>query len=49
MDKEGKNPMPVCGIPFWDTYFSNIRKWNTLGEREQAASSHQCLLQIFEM
>ena len=49
LDKDGNNPTPVCGLQFWDTYFNDIRTWDTLGEREQAVSSHQCLLEMFEM
>jgi hypothetical protein len=49
LDMDGKNPSPVCGLPFFDTYFNTERTWNTLGEREQAITSHQCLTQMFEM
>jgi hypothetical protein len=49
LDTQGENPMPVCGLPFWDTYFNDIRTWSTLGERAQAISSHQFLLEVGEM
>ena len=49
LDKEGLNPQPVCDLPFWDSYFDEKRTWATLGEREQAITSHKCLLEMFEM
>jgi hypothetical protein len=49
LDMQGENPMPVCGLPFWDTYFNGIRTWSTLEERSQAIASHQFLLEVGEM
>ena len=49
LDTQGENPMPVCGLPFGDTYFNGIRTWSTLGERVQAIASHQFLLEVGEM
>jgi hypothetical protein len=49
LDMQGENASPVCGLPFWDTYFNDIRTWSTLGERAQAIASHQFLLEVGEM
>ena len=49
LDKEGKNSSPVCGLPFFDPYFNSERTWNTIDEREQAITSHQLLLEMYEM
>jgi hypothetical protein len=49
LDKDGKNPTPVCGLPFFDKYFDSIRTWETLEERTRAIQSHQCILEMGEM
>ena len=49
LDKDGKNPTPICGLPYWDPYFDSIRTWETLDERTQAIQSHQCILEMGEM
>ena len=49
LDKQGENRSPVCDLPFWDPYFNEKRTWSTLGERAQAITSHQCLLEMYEM
>jgi hypothetical protein len=49
LDRDGKNPMPVCDLPFWDTFFNDKRTWSTLGERAQAISSYEHLVEMRDM
>lgn len=49
MDQTGEIRSPVCDLPFWDTYFNEKRTWSTLGERTEAITSHECLLETGDM
>jgi hypothetical protein len=49
LDSEGKNPGPVCGMPFNDKFFGSIRTWETLQDRERAMQSDVSLRGMLDM
>ena len=49
LDSEGKNPAPVSGLLFFDTYFQDLRVWDSVQQRDRAISSHQSLMEMGKM
>jgi len=41
LDVDGKNPTPVCGMPYWDPYFNEKRVWETMDQRDKAISRQE--------
>jgi hypothetical protein len=41
LDRQGLNPGPVCGLPFYDPVFGEVRIWETLDERGKALAEHE--------
>ena len=49
LDRQGLNPGPVCGLPFYDPVFGEVRTWETLDERAHALAEHEIASQMQNM